>query len=107
MSHDLRVEISRSSINIFPLSGVSSRKSNLTKVVLPAPEEPVKKTNSPSFMSKEISSNAEVDPNFFTTFSKVIIGHVLIQNLHSSHVHKPTCFFCTKRLSPNLNFLAL
>ena len=52
----------RPASQICPLSGSSSRSSNRMNVVLPEPDDPTRKTNSPLSISTEMSRNATVDP---------------------------------------------
>src|SRR5437660_1676029 len=60
---------------IVPRVGIYSRMSKRNSVVLPAPEGPTRKTNSPLSMASEISvSPALPVPNTFETLSKTIIG---------------------------------
>ena len=56
-----------------PCVGKSSLVINLNTVVLPDPVGPTKKTNSPLSTKNEMSDRAAPVPNFFETFSKIII----------------------------------
>src|SRR5579862_9836526 len=67
--------MSRPATQIVPVSGSSSRRSSLRKVVLPDPDDPTGKTNSPLVMSRLTLLSAVTDPLYvLVTFSKRIIA---------------------------------
>src|SRR3989339_1036578 len=98
---------------------MSSRRS----VVLPAPEGPIKNTNSPLSIPTETSESAGCPEYSLLTLSKRIIserypddnrdttytipnGNKFVQllKLHTPDIHEPGCFFGGKRLAGNLHF---
>ena len=55
----------RPASRISPVSGSSSRSSSRMKVVLPEPDAPTRKTNSPLSISMSMSRSATVDPPLY------------------------------------------
>src|SRR3989344_590361 len=79
---------------------------NLKRVVLPEPEVPVRKTNSPGSILKVISQRAVISPNFFVRLRAVTIRDLkkrLIENYHTSDIHQPAGFLTFDRFPPNLD----
>src|ERR1019366_5197098 len=69
-----RRSTSRPATQMWPESMVSSRKSSLRSVVLPEPDAPTTKTNSPFVISSETSRRATTEPLYdFVTLSKRIM----------------------------------